>query len=112
MILIDFQYQAPVNFSRNRIRWILLFIVRYPVFEGFYPAIFFLIYSRDGIGIFFSHQLNDSTSDNNTHFVPFCVYIYAVIFQYYKDKEDRSFFKIRVYGNYAYVIPLLMHFSF
>lgn len=61
---------------------------------------------------FFSHQLNDSTSDNNTHFVPFCVYIYAVIFQYYKDKEDRSFFKIRVYGNYAYVIPLLMHFSF
>lgn len=115
MILIDFQYQAPVNFSRNRIRWILLFIVRYPVFEGFYPAIFFLIYRRDGIGIFFlislmtAHRIIILIS---FHFRLLCIYIYAVIFQYYKDKEDRSFFKIRVYGNYAYVIPLSMHFSF
>lgn len=106
MILIDFQYQAPVNFSRNRIRWILLFIVRYPVFEGFYPAIFFLIYRRDGIGIFFLISL--MTAHRIIILISFhFVYIYMrLFFNITKIKKIDHFLK------FAFMEIMLMLFLF
>lgn len=98
--------QAFVNFSRNRIRWILLFIVRYPVFEGFYPAIFFLIYRRDGIGIFFLISL--MTAHRIIILISFhFVYIYMrLFFNITKIKKIDHFLK------FAFMEIMLMLFLF
>lgn len=63
----------------------------YLILEGFYRAIFFLIYRRGGIGIF-SHQLNDSTRIIILilfHFRPFYIFCIYLFFNIIK-KIDRS----------------------